>query len=95
MLAFMPEPKLFEVEIEAHRAGSIRTAGIHTPVTHYRLKPHLSVLTRFLALLSRTPLPQYEIWMLTGDIPAFMRYEGPLFSGGPTWRIEIMKPPLP
>jgi len=27
-------------------------------------------------------------WILEGEAPAFLKFEGPLYEGGPIWRIE-------
>ena len=36
--------------------------------------------------------PDFHIWILTGTFPAFIREEGPLYEGGPVWRIEQTSP---
>ena len=33
-----------------------------------------------------------EVWIQHGDFPAFVRSEGPLYLGGPMWRIELTGP---
>jgi hypothetical protein len=33
-----------------------------------------------------------HVWILGGDAPAFVKLEGPLYQGGPTWRIEPTSP---
>jgi len=35
------------------------------------------------------------IWILAGATPAFIREEGALYEGGPTWRIEQTSPIFP
>jgi len=30
-----------------------------------------------------------QCWVLKGDAPAFVKFEGPLYFMGPTWRIEL------
>lgn len=37
----------------------------------------------------------YHIWILPGAEPAFIREEGPLYEGGPVWRIEQISPTFP
>jgi hypothetical protein len=37
----------------------------------------------------------YHIWILRGATPAFIREEGALYEGGPTWRIEQTSPVFP
>jgi hypothetical protein len=33
-----------------------------------------------------------HVWILDGEAPAFVKSEGPLALGGPTWRIELVSP---
>jgi hypothetical protein len=32
------------------------------------------------------------IWVLSGEAPAYLKSEGPLYMGGPVWRIELLSP---
>ena len=36
--------------------------------------------------------PDSHVWVLGGEAPAFVKYEGSLYEGGPIWRIEPAKP---
>jgi len=33
-----------------------------------------------------------QIWVLEGEAPAFVKFEGPLYNGGPIWRVELAAP---
>ena len=39
--------------------------------------------------------PDIHVWVLGGEAPAFVKMEGPLFCGGPIWRIELASPVWP
>ena len=45
-------------------------------------------------LLGKEP-PDTHVWILEGEAPAFVKSEGPLSSGGPIWRIELVSPVWP
>ncbi|WP_447979106.1 hypothetical protein [Candidatus Nitrospira bockiana] len=95
MLAFMPEPQLYEVSIEAAEKEPVRAGRVEKRARHYVLTPKLGGFIRFFArLLGKSP-PTYHVWILADDIPAFVRFEGPLGADGPTWRIEVQPPALP
>jgi len=36
--------------------------------------------------------PDVRIWITTGASPVFVKSEGPLYAGGPVWRIELAAP---
>jgi hypothetical protein len=45
-------------------------------------------------LLGKKP-PDTHIWILQGEAPTFGKSEGPLYLGGPIWRIELTSPVWP
>ena len=95
MLVFNPEPKLYEVELaRVDEEDTRNTTRKDTKATavHYSLKPRLGWFTSTLArLIGRTP-PDYHFWLIKKDVPAFVRFEGSLYTGGPNWRIEQVAP---
>jgi hypothetical protein len=42
-------------------------------------------------IIGKQPL-DYHVWILSGSDPAFIREEGPLYQGGPVWRIQQVSP---
>jgi hypothetical protein len=56
------------------------------------LKPRLGIwLKVFATLLGRAP-PDSHAWIISDELPAFVRFEGPLVTTGPVWRIETTAP---
>jgi len=94
IIGFMPEPELYAVDIHARGKEKIQAGEFHKHVRHYELNPKLSTMTRFFAKLFGKAIPAYHIWILADDIPAFVRFEGPLATGGPPLRIEMNSPQL-
>lgn len=94
MLDFLPEPKLYAVDLIPMEKDSVRVGGLSRDAVHYILKPKLGWFMQNLAsLLGKLP-PPYHFWLLKGKVPAFVRFEGPLYTNGPTWRIEQASPKL-
>ena len=97
MVAFTPAPKLIRLELVPAGDHKILVGGSERSATHYVLKPILGIwLKLFASLLGRMP-PDNHAWIVTADVPAFVKFEGPLYMNGPAWRIELttprMKPP--
>jgi hypothetical protein len=63
-------------------------SGIATPVRHFRVRIDLGVATGFVARLIGKQPPDIHMWITGGDAPEFLRFEGPLYEGGPVWRME-------
>ena len=92
MVAFTPAPKLIRLEMVPAGEQKIVVGGTEKTATHYVLKPILGILLKqFASLLGRMP-PDNHIWILTADVPAFVKFEGPLYMNGPAWRIELTTP---
>ena len=63
--------------------------------THYVVKVEIGGVSGLLApLLGKQP-PDTQVWILPGEAPAFVKSEGPLYLGGPLWRIELTSPVWP
>ena len=92
IVAFMPEPELYEVEILAKGKETLRAGQLRKQVRQYELNPKLSTMTRFFAKLFGKTIPAYHVWILADDIPAFVRFEGPLCDRWTSWRIELGTP---
>lgn len=91
VLAFMPKPTLIQVGL-APAGDTVATGERRAPVTHFVLKPKLGLLRgAAAALFGKTP-PDYHCWIATADLPAFVAIDGPLYTGGPIWRIETISP---
>jgi len=94
MLNFLPEPKLYAVDLIPIEKESLQAGGVSRDAVHYVLKPQLGWFVQKLAsLLGKLP-PEYDFWLLKGKVPAFVRFEGPLYTDGPVWRVEQTSPKL-
>ena len=52
--------------------------------SRYAIKPQLGMFASLLV----TDLPDVKCWVLGGEAPGFVRFEGPLYFMGPVWRID-------
>jgi hypothetical protein len=95
MVAFTPAPKLIKLKLAPEGEQKILVGGSEKTATRYVLKPILGIwLKLFASLLGRMP-PDNHAWIVTADVPAFVKFEGPLVMNGPAWRIELTSPRWP
>ena len=85
VVAFTPKPIVIPLQFVPSEAGS--------GVVQFTLKPKLNVVQRIGAALTKRTPPDSHLWIVTADVPAFLRFEGPLYSG-PVWRIDQTSPPF-
>ncbi len=89
------KPRLIQVSIKPAGDVPFTIGATKRKAVDYVLHPELGGITGMLAPLVGKQPPDYHIWILTGSSPAFIREEGPLYEGGPTWRIEQISPAFP
>jgi hypothetical protein len=91
-VAFTPEPRIIEIGIAPAGEQKVLVGRLAKTAIHYVLKPQLGIFLKvFATLLGRAP-PDEHIWFVPDDVPAFVRFEGPLYPAGPIWRIELASP---
>jgi hypothetical protein len=95
LVAFMPKPRIIQLQIEPAGEHEVQVGVLTKTAVHYVFKPNLGGgLGFFASLLGRMP-PDCHVWVVTDDVPAFVRFDGPLFTPGPVWRIELTSPRWP
>jgi len=88
-VAATPKPRQVKLAISNAGAEPSSSSDSNRRVIHYIVKPEIGGLSGLLApIVGRQP-PDTHIWILAGAAPAFLKSEGPLYLGGPVWRIEV------
>jgi hypothetical protein len=94
-VAFTPAPRLIQLELAPAGDQKVVIGELAQTATHYVFKPILGIGLKFFAtLLGRMP-PDNHAWIVTEGVPAFVRFEGPLYATGPIWRIDLTTPRWP
>jgi hypothetical protein len=89
MVAFQPKPRVVAVRIEPEGDEEARSGDAKMRAAHYVLKPELGPVVKIVAkMLGKMP-PDSHLWIATDDVPAFLRFDGPLGLDAPVWRIEL------
>jgi hypothetical protein len=95
MLAATPKPRLVTLAITRAGEDTFRLGGSTRKATHYIVKVEIGGVSGLVAPLVGKQPPDSHVWILGGDVPAFLRSEGPMYNGGPVWRIELASPEWP
>ena len=95
MVAATPKPRLVKLEVSVAGKDSLSIGGAPHTATHYVLKVDIGGLSGLIApLLGKEP-PESHVWILDGDVPAFLRSQAPMFIGGPLWQTDLVSPAWP
>ncbi len=92
MVATTPKARLVKLAITRQGADWFSVGSSPRKATHYVVKIEIGGAAGVVApILGKQP-PDIHVWILGGEAPVFVKSEGPLFYGGPIWRIELVSP---
>src|SRR2546429_8525412 len=92
MVATTPKPRVVKLEILPEGEKAIASGNTKHKTVRYVVKVKIGGVAGLMARLLGKQPPDTHVWDLTGDAPAFVKLEGPLYAGGPLWRIELATP---
>jgi hypothetical protein len=92
MVAASPKPRLVKLVVAPEGEDSFSVGGAWHKAVRYVVKVEIGGLAGVVAPLVGKQPPDTHVWILTGKTPAFVKSEGPLYFGGPVWRIELTSP---
>ncbi|HET7106323.1 MAG TPA: hypothetical protein VFI38_05910 [Candidatus Acidoferrum sp.] len=92
LLVATPKPRLTKLEIAREGEDSFGVGGSSRKATRYVVKIKIEGAAGIVAPLIGKAPPDIHVWVLEGEAPTFLKSEGPLYEGGPVWRIELISP---
>jgi hypothetical protein len=95
MVAATPKLRLVKLAITSRGEEPFSVGGFKRKATHYVVKVEIGGAAGIVAPLVGKQPPDVHIWILGGEAPVFLKEEGPLYGGGPIWRIEQVSPVWP
>jgi len=95
MLVATPKPRLVKLEASPTGEDSFSIGGVAAKAMVYTVKIDIGGISGVIAPIIGKQPPDTRIWMVGGRAPGFLKSEGPLFQGGPVWRIEMASPVWP
>ena len=95
LVVFTPTPRVIQLQIEPAGTHEVIVGVLKKTAVHFVFKPKLGSGLSLLATLAGRMPPDCHVWIVPDDVPAFVRFDGPLFNPGPAWRIELTSPRWP
>jgi hypothetical protein len=84
IVAFTPRPRLVKMLLTPAAEDPVQVNHAALTATRFVVRPQLGLLASMLFV----DVPDLKCWILGGEAPAFIRFEGPLYFMGPIWRID-------
>lgn len=95
MVAATPKPRLVKLAITPAGEEPFSAGGSSRKAIHYVMKVEIGGVAGVVAPVVGKQPPDTNFWVLGGDAPVFLKAEGPLYQGGPIWRIKPVSPAWP
>ena len=87
-----PKPRLVHLEIIPQGRVPFSIGNYTHKAFRYMVKVKIGGAAGLMARLVGKQPANLQAWVLAESAPAFVRFDGPLYSGGPTWRLEVALP---
>ena len=95
LIVATPKPRLVKLAISRAGSDRIPIGGLGRTAIHYVVKFEIGGLSGLIAPIVGKQPPDSHVWILQDKAPAFIKSEGPMYAGGPVWRIELTSPVWP
>jgi hypothetical protein len=95
MLSTSAKPRLVKLSITPRGERVFKIGGSSRKATDFGIHVEIGGIAGKVAPLIGKQPPDIHFWMSTGKSSTFVRMEGPLFEGGPIWRVELASPQIP
>jgi hypothetical protein len=89
MAAFTPKPRLIKMMLGPEGEDAVRVGPEAKKATRYLVKLEVGGLTGVIASLIGKDPPDLRYWLVSGEVPAFARFEGAMYLNGPVWQLEM------
>jgi hypothetical protein len=84
IVAFTPKPRLVKMLLMPAAEDPLKVNDAAVIATRFLIRPQLGLFASLLV----ADIPDVKCWIVGGEAPAFLRFEGPLYFMGPIWRID-------
>jgi hypothetical protein len=91
-VATTPKPLLVHLEISPQGKEPFSSGIYKHRAIHYVVKVKIGGVAGVVAPLVGKQPPDTQAWIVRDDAPAFVKFEGPLYTDGPIWRMELSAP---
>jgi hypothetical protein len=92
MVAPTSSPRLLKLGIVAGDGTTMGVGNVKHKATQYTIKFKIGGMAGVVAPLVGKQPPDVHVWIVKSEAPTFVQSEGPLYEGGPIWRIRLVAP---
>ena len=91
-LAFTPKPRIIKMVFTREGTETLQAAQSSHAAARFLMKADIGGIAGAVAAVTGKKPADTRMWVITGIAPTFAGSEGPLYSEGPVWRIDLVSP---
>ncbi len=91
-LVTTPKPRLIHLSVKPDGVDKFESAGVPNKALRFTIHADLGGVTGLVAPMIGKEPPDTHVWVSSGQVPAFIKSEEPLYYGGPMLRTELVSP---
>jgi hypothetical protein len=95
MVVATPKPRLVKLVITPQGEEAFSTGAASHKATQYSVHIDIGGVAGAVAPIVGKQPPDVHVWIAQGEAPMFVKMEGPMFDGGPSWKVELASPVWP
>jgi hypothetical protein len=92
MIAVSTSPRVVKVNFSPQPEATFHVGPVPYKAQHYLLKIEIGGIAGKIAPLVGKQPPDMNFWLIKSEAPTFVKFQGPMFEGGPVWRMELADP---
>jgi hypothetical protein len=85
-------PRVVSLTVKPDGVAPFKLAGLVRHAARYNIHLSIGGMAGAIAMLLSKDPPDMKFWMLPGQVPAFLRFRGEFFLGGPSWTLVFSAP---
>ena len=89
MVTTSDKPQIVKLKIHSEGERQFWTGGQPRKAIHYLIHVDIGGVKGAIAPIVGKQPPDMHVWVLGGKAPSFVKFEGPLYEGGPIWDIDL------
>ena len=84
--------RLVKLDISPEGEDTFSVGDLSYKAQHFVVKVNIPGLAGVVAPVVGKQPPDIHIWVIEGEAPVFVQFQGPLSAEGPVWKLELTKP---
>jgi hypothetical protein len=89
MVTTSDKPQVVKLKIRSEGERQFWTSGQPRKAIHYVIHVDIGGVKGAIAPIVGKQPPDTHVWVLGGNAPSFVKFEGTLYEGGPIWEIDL------